>query len=161
MQIKMARKKKHTEDPSEQLLFSALEMLGKTERQAPAQEEATGNAGSATARPTTNDEPDVIDPERLLTEMTVIMEYLDTVSIGKCRMIALETAALWHNGVRMNGRYTIQNMPERTIDGYRFLALYYCSFFKVFPNMIDKLGLPYEDICMKALERYNGYKPKN
>ena len=98
--------------------------------------------------------------ERLLTEMTIVMEYLDTISVGKCRMIAMETAALWHNGVKMNGRYTIQNMPERTIDGYKFLALYYCSFFKVFPNMIDKLGLPYEDICLKALERYNGYKQK-
>ncbi len=164
-QIAMAKKKKkHTEDSSEQLLFSPLEMIGEQEQASsgePVQEDAKETTKQSANLPTVSDEPDVIDPERLLTEMTVVMEYLDTISIGKCRMIAMETAALWHNGVRMNGRYTIQNMPERTIDGYKFLALYYCSFFKVFPNMMDKLGLPYEDICLKALERYNGYKPKN
>ena len=158
------KKKKHTEDLSEQLLFSPIEMLGEDEQAAPSEPEKKEvkkeTETPATTMPTADNEPDVIDPERLLTEMTIVMEYLDTISVGKCRMIAMETAALWHNGVKMNGRYTIQNMPERTIDGYKFLALYYCSFFKVFPNMIDKLGLPYEDICLKALERYNGYKQK-
>ena len=159
-------KKKHTEDLSEQLLFSPIEMLGEDEQAAPSEpekkevKEVKKETETPATMPTADNEPDVIDPERLLTEMTIVMEYLDTISVGKCRMIAMETAALWHNGVKMNGRYTIQNMPERTIDGYKFLALYYCSFFKVFPNMIEKLGLPYEDICLKALERYNGYKQK-
>lgn len=157
----MAKKRKRTNEADELLLFSPLAMSG-GETDTPEETRSAEREETVAVAPLDREEKpldsDIVDPERLTTEMTVALEYLDTLNTGQIRMIAMETASLWHNGVKMNGKYQIQTVPGRTIDGYKFLAFYYCSFFKVFPNMMDKLNLPYEDICRRAIERYNSYR---
>ena len=99
--------------------------------------------------------------ERIITEMTIALEFTDTLTLGKTRLIALEASVIWNNGVTPNGTYTINSLPQYTFDGYKFLALYYVTFYRAFPSMIEKLNLPYDRLYLLARRRYDGYQTKH
>ncbi len=101
------------------------------------------------------------DEERIITEMTIALEFTDGLSLGEVRLIALEASVIWQNGVTPSGTYAIQSMPRYTFDGYKFLALYYVTFYRAFPSMIEKLNLPYDRLYLLARRRYDGYRTKH
>lgn len=101
-----------------------------------------------------------VDEDRIITEMTIALEFVDSLSLGEIRLIALEASVKWQNGIRPTGTYTIQSLPRYTFDGYKFLALYYVSFYQAFPSMIEKLNMPYDHLYLQARHRYDGYRRK-
>ena len=63
----------------------------------------------------------------------------------------MEMAMVWQDGNNLKESYTIQSIPDLKMDFHQFIAYYYCSFNLVFPNMIDKLKLPYEKEYQQAM----------
>ena len=122
---------------------------------------APANDTATDATPTDEDNDTFTDEQRIITEMTIALEFVDTLSLGQVRLIALEASVIWQNGVRPGGTYAIQSMPRYTFDGYKFLALYYVTFYKAFPSMIEKLNLPFDRLYLLARRRYDGYRPKH
>lgn len=110
---------------------------------------------------TDNADDTFINEDRIVTEMTIALEFSDSLTLGQIRLIALEASVIWQNGVHPTGTYSIQSMPDYTFDGYKFLALYYVMFYRAFPSMIEKLNLPYDRLYLIARRRYDGYKPKH
>ena len=92
-----------------------------------------------------------IDSERISDEMYYAIKHLRHLDISAIRMIAMESAMIWQNGKNIRDEYTIQSLPGWTLDLYQFIAYYYCSFNMAFPNMMDKVQLPYEKEYQQAL----------
>jgi hypothetical protein len=48
----------------------------------------------------------------------------------------------------------IGSIPGKLFTGFKILAYYYVSFKLSYPEMLDKLGLPYDDEYEIAMEMY-------
>lgn len=92
-----------------------------------------------------------IDSGILAKEMFFAIRHLKRLDINQVRMAAMEMAMIWQDGKNLKECYTIQSIPDLKMDYHQFIAYYYCSFNLVFPNMIDKLKLPYEREYQQAM----------
>lgn len=159
----MKKKRNKGKDDPELFLFSNSEMEGvqadtvtpvEQTTVTPVEQTVVTPTGQTTveAEQTTQsfDEID-IDSERISDEMYYAIKHLRHLDISAIRMIAMESAMIWQNGKNIRDEYTVQSLPGWTLDLYQFIAYYYCSFNMAFPNMMDKVQLPYEKEYQQAL----------
>ena len=166
----MKKSRKKGKGEPELFLFSNSEMEGvQTDQVTPAEQTTvtpveqtivtpaeqavvTADQPAVTAEQTARCFDDIeIDTERISDEMYYAIKHLRHLDISAIRMIAMESAMIWQNGKNIRDEYTIQSLPEWTLDLYQFIAYYYCSFNMAFPNMMDKVQLPYEKEYQQAL----------
>ena len=92
-----------------------------------------------------------IDSRILSKEMFFAIRHLKRLDVNQVRMLAMEMAIVWQNGENRRESYVLQSLPDMEFDYHQFIAYYYCSFNMVFPNMMDKLQLPYEKEFQNAM----------
>lgn len=83
------------------------------------------------------------------------MEEFDKMTKEEVHNVAIEIATVGINGISPKGKYSINSFPGKEFSGYQFLAYYYVSFARAIPNMLKKLGLPFEKAYESALQLYN------
>lgn len=138
-----------TVTPVEQTTVTPVEQTIVTPAGQPAE---TAEQPAVTAGQTARCFDDIeIDSERISDEMYYAIKHLRHLDISAIRMIAMESAMIWQNGKNIRDEYSVQSLPEWTLDLYQFIAYYYCSFSMAFPNMMDKVQLPYEKEYQQAL----------
>lgn len=107
------------------------------------------------------DHQDGADPmETMMMSMYMLsaMQYFDKLSHDDVKKIAFEIATVGINGISPDKKYSIKSIPDKEFGGYEFLAYYYVSWAREFPNALDKIGLPFNKAYETALEMY---KSKN
>lgn len=94
--------------------------------------------------------------ETMMMSMYMVgaMEYFDTLDMKRVQMIAMEIATVGQSGISPKGTYSIPAIPDKEFGGYEFLAYYYVSFARAFPEVLDKLGLPFKQAYSQALSIY-------
>ena len=97
-----------------------------------------------------------IDSRILTKEMFFAIRHLKRLDVNQVRMLAMEMAMVWQNGKNLKETYTLQSMPDMQMDYHQFIAYYYCSFNMAFPNMMNKLQLPYEKEFQSAMYDLGG-----
>ena len=176
----MIRKRKRPQQPTqpEPCLFSDEEMaamLPGAKEEAPEQrteeEETAIPAPQAEAptpvqeeekeeKPLTYEEekeekPLTYEEERMVHDMISAMQLFDTeYNASKVRLIAMESATLTQGGIHMGQKYELPAIPGRRFDGSQFTAIYYVSFARSFPSMIDRINLPLSFIYERAVKEY-------
>ena len=83
--------------------------------------------------------------------MAVVMFMVDAIRFfKKCdeteiRSIAIEIAMLGTKGIKPETQdYRLQSIAEKVFTGYHLLAYYYVSWALIFPEMLDKLSIPFD-----------------
>ena len=107
------------------------------------------------------DHQDGADPmETMMMSMYMLsaMQYFDKLSHDDVKKIAFEIATVGINGISPDKKYSIKSIPDKEFGGYEFLAYYYVSWAREFPDALDKIGLPFNKAYETALEMY---KSKN
>ena len=107
------------------------------------------------------DHQDGADPmETMMMSMYMLsaMQYFDKLSHDEVKKIAFEIATVGINGISPNKKYSIKAIADKEFGGYEFLAYYYVSWAREFPDALDKIGLPFNKAYETALEMY---KSKN
>ena len=153
----MKRKKKKNINDLSMFLFSNEEMTGTPvaknpvveEKPIPEHKETEVETKETPSVVPTSDIPhhDVsfeIDSHLLSKEMFFAIRHLKRLDVNQVRMLAMEMAMVWHNGKNLQETYVLQSIPDMQLDYHQFIAYYYCSFNMVFPNMMNKIQLPYE-----------------
>lgn len=149
------RKKKKTKQDLSMFLFSHEEMVGED---IPKEESDTKESLISFKEEDIpqldfqGQESFIIDSGILAKDMFFAIRHLRCLDINQVRMVAMEMAMVWQNGKNLKDTYTIQSIPEMRMDYHQFVAYYYCSFNMAFPNMIDKLQLPYEKEYQRAMD---------
>lgn len=149
------RKKQVEEGP---FLFSEEEMIGKIEKvtiiQAPesvqAEEPSIDIENTDVQTGTT---PSVIEPfsdDRMVEVMTDVLRKMALMDKSKIRLIAFTTTVQGQQGLDLNAMYSVPAIRDTEIIGYEVAAWCYCSFIEAFPNMKDKLQMPYAAHYEKA-----------
>jgi hypothetical protein len=106
---------------------------------------------------------DGADPmETMMMSMYMLsaMQAFDKMSHDEVKKIAFEIATVGISGISPKKKYNIQSIPDKEFGGYEFLAYYYVSWAREFPDALDKLGLPFNKAYETALEMYNSKKDK-
>lgn len=176
----MIRKRKRPQQPTqpEPCLFSDEEMaamLPGAKEEAPEQrteEEETAIPAPQAAAPTPvqeeekeekpltyeeekEEKPLTYEEERMVHDMISAMQLFDTeYNASKVRLIAMESATLAQGGIHMGQKYELPAIPGRRFDGSQFTAIYYVSFARSFPSMIDRINLPLSFIYERAVKEY-------
>jgi len=88
------------------------------------------------------------------------MEYFDTLDSHDVHRIALEIAMVGVTGINPKGKYSIKSIPDKEFGGYQFLAYYYVSWARAFPEKLEHLGLPFSKAYESALQMYNAKNDK-
>lgn len=156
----MKKKRKNVRDLS-MYLFSNEEMKGTNVPQPPVKEDVVPATITETKKEeveeenvTLLDNPNTsfeIDSRILTKEMFFAIRHLKRLDVNQVRMLAMEMAMVWQNGKNQKESYTLQSMPDMQMDYHQFIAYYYCSFNMAFPNMMNKLQLPYEKEFQNAM----------
>lgn len=95
------------------------------------------------------------EEERMVHDMISAMQLFDTeYNASKVRLIAMESATLAQGGIHMGQKYELPAIPGRRFDGSQFTAIYYVSFARSFPSMIDRINLPLSFIYERAVKEY-------
>lgn len=105
------------------------------------------------------------DPKNVNPVVTVMManymvgamEYFETCLPEEVRKIAFEIAMLGQNGISPDQKsgYSLKTIPEKDFGGYELLAYYYVSWAQTAPDMLEKLGLPFDNAYAMALQMFN------
>jgi hypothetical protein len=82
------------------------------------------------------------------------MKYFDTISTKKVGEIAFEIAKVGITGISPDKKYTLTTIQNKTFGGWELLAYYYVSWARAYPNMLDKLQLPFNKAYELALQMY-------
>ena len=90
------------------------------------------------------------EDEHLLQSMRRALMIVSRLDSHRVRLIAMESATLAQGGIIPDQIYKIPALEGISMDGYDFQALYYVSFAKAFPSMIDRIHLPFAEIYEKA-----------
>ena len=163
----MKRKKKKNIRDLSMLLFSHEEMRGKFV-EAPASEPNTTPQQTFEKEETETKKivPDKeiihhdysfeVDSRLLTKEMFFAIRHLKRLDVNQVRMLAMEMAMVWQNGNNLQETYVLQSVPDMQLDYHQFIAYYYCSFNMAFPNMMDKIQLPYEKEFQSAMYDLGG-----
>lgn len=104
---------------------------------------------------------DGADPmETMMMSMYMLsaMQYFDKLTHDDVKRIAFEIATVGINGISPDKKYGIKSIPDKEFGGYEFLAYYYVSWAREFPDALDKIGLSFNKAYETALEMY---KSKN
>lgn len=74
------------------------------------------------------------------------LQYMRELPPEKVKDLAFEFATGAIHGISTNGKeqYSIASLPGKTFTGFQYLAWYYVAWALHNPDMIEKLGLPYE-----------------
>ena len=107
------------------------------------------------------DHQDGADPmETMMMSMYMLsaMQYFDNLTHDDVKKIAFEIATVGINGISPQKKYCIKSIAGKEFGGFEFLAYYYVSWAREFPDALDKLGLPFNKAYETALEMY---KAKN
>jgi len=86
------------------------------------------------------------------------MQYFDKLTHDDVKRIAVEIATVGISGISPDKKYSIKAIADKEFGGYEFLAYYYVSWAREFPDALDKIGLPFNKAYETALEMY---KSKN
>lgn len=164
----MARKRKHTHDERQLLLFSMTEMEGNVRQESPVPPAEPLAEAEAMPAPTTQetitfgeDLGETLfesDHDRLLSSMRSAISILSSLNKKQVRLIAMESAAHAQLGISSERIYRLPALNHQELSGYDFVAIYYVSFARSFPDMLEKIGLPYADMYEEALSQLNQVK---
>lgn len=78
--------------------------------------------------------------------MVDALKYFKTVSTVKIKEIAFEIAMQGTQGYDPNKKdYRIRHIKDKTFSGYHILAYYYVSWSLAIPEMVNQLGLPFNN----------------
>ncbi|MBR5060734.1 MAG: hypothetical protein IKX24_01165 [Prevotella sp.] len=153
--IRWKRNKKKTKQDLSMFLFSHEEMSGEElhkEESLPKEGLISFTEEDVPLSDSQDHEPFHIDSGILTKDMFFAIRHLKRIDINQVRMAAMEMAMVWQNGKNLKETYTIQSIPDLRMDYHQFIAYYYCSFNMAFPNMVDKLQLPYEKEYQRAMD---------
>lgn len=109
------------------------------------------------------DHQDGADPmETMMMSMYMLsaMQYFDKLSHDEVKKIAFEIATVGISGISPKNKYSIKSIANKEFGGYEFLAYYYVSWAREFPDALDKIGLPFNKAYETALEMYNAKRNK-
>ena len=107
------------------------------------------------------DHQDGADPmETMMMSMYMLsaMQHFDKLTHDDVKKIAFEIATVGINGISPQKKYSIKSIADKEFGGYEFLAYYYVSWAREFPDALDKIGLPFNKAYETALELYNSQK---
>ena len=105
-------------------------------------------------------DPKNVDPVitvMMANYMVGAMEYFETCLPEEVKKIAFEIAMVGQNGIspeRKSG-YSLKSIPEKDFGGYELLAYYYVSWAQAVPEMLEQLGLPFDNAYAMALQMFN------
>lgn len=138
--------------------FTLLDEIDRRLSEAPSEEDVdVKNAQFAL------DHQDGADPmETMMMSMYMLsaMQYFDKLPHDEVKKIAFEIATVGINGISPKKKYNIKSIADKEFGGYEFLAYYYVSWAREFPDALDKIGLPFNKAYETALEMYNAKKNK-
>lgn len=155
------RKRKKTIVDEGPFLFSEEEMAGKIENVTIVQASQKAKVVDTPQDSTVVSDPDVNTPsptselssdDRMVEEMTKVLREMSYMDISRIRLIALTTTMKGQQGVDLNESYNIPAIKNEDITGYELAAWCYCSFMEAFPQMKDKLQMPYENQYIRAMK---------
>lgn len=167
----MSRKKKKTDNNLQMSLFTEedFEQLfaeqPKAENPEPEEDVVTGTPEpehqeeivSPIQVPETSSEPETpeeeiteVDRSVLIKKMQETLRIMEYTSPNTIRLICLESSIIYKNGLQLNQKYTLKALPNKRLNWYEFVALYYCSFAHAFPTMLDKIDQQYMDCYQEA-----------
>ena len=109
------------------------------------------------------DHQDGADPmETMMMSMYMLsaMQYFDKLSHDEVKKIAFEIATVGISGISPKNKYSIKSIANKEFGGYEFLAYYYVSWAREFPDALAKIGLPFNKAYETALEMYNAKRNK-
>lgn len=109
------------------------------------------------------DHQDGADPmETMMMSMYMLsaMQYFDKLTHDDVKKIAFEIATVGINGISPQKKYSIKSIADKEFGGYEFLAYYYVSWAREFPDALDKIGLPFTKAYETALEMYKAKRNK-
>lgn len=106
------------------------------------------------------DGADDTETQMMAMYMVGAMEKFDKMTRQEVQAIAFEIATVGMAGINPKGTYSIKSVPGKEFGGYQFLAWYYVSIARVMPEMLSKLGLPYDKAYEVALGIYNSSNGK-
>lgn len=97
---------------------------------------------------------DVEDEISLVSHLVKAINFFNGKSIEDVKRVAVEIAVLGQNGISTtkDSGYKITSIPNVDFGGKELLAFYYVSWAIAFPDMVDKLGLPYAQAYKQAKE---------
>ena len=100
----------------------------------------------------TTEEEDITEVDRsiLVKKMQETLRILEYTSPNTIRLISLESSIIFQKGIQFNQKFTLKALPDKQLNGYEFVALYYCSFANAFPTMLDKINQEYMDCYQEA-----------
>ena len=91
-----------------------------------------------------------VDRSVLIQKMQETLRIMEYTSPNTIRLICLESSIIYKNGLQLNQKYTLKALPNKRLNWYEFVALYYCSFAHAFPTMLDKIDQQYMDCYQEA-----------
>lgn len=175
----MGRKKKKTDNNLQMSLFSEADFEQPSAEQQkvesselstrtlePKENSAMGNENSHAAEETTTaasipqlstesqttEEEDITEVDRsiLVKKMQETLRILEYTSPNTIRLISLESSIIFQKGIQFNQKFILKALPDKQLNWYEFVALYYCSFANAFPTMLDKINQEYMDCYQEA-----------
>lgn len=87
--------------------------------------------------------------------MLSAMQSFDKMGHDDVKKIAFEIATVGINGISPDKKYSINSIPGKEFGGYEFLAYYYVSWAREFPDALEKIQLPFSKAYQTAIEMYN------
>ena len=148
------RKRKKAPVDEGLFLFSEEEMAGKIENVTivqtpePVKTEEPPKENTETVSEKTVKES--FSHDRMIAEMAAVLRQMVSMDESKIRLIALTTTMKGQQGLDLNETYCIPAVSDSEISGYELAAWCYCSFMAAFPQMKDKLQMPYATHYEKA-----------
>lgn len=91
-----------------------------------------------------------LSDDRMIAEMGSVLRQMVSMDEGKIRLIAITTTMKGQLGLDLNKTYQVPVLRDSEITGYELAAWCYCSFMEAFPQMKDKLQMPYASHYEKA-----------
>ncbi len=83
------------------------------------------------------------------------LEYFRDMPKDQIKQIAMEIALQGAHGYDTKKKdYKLSSIPNKTFTGFQILAYYYVSFKLAVPELVDQLGLPYEDEYQMAMDMF-------
>ena len=100
----------------------------------------------------TTEEEDITEVDRslLIKKMQETLRILEYTSPNTIRLISLESSIIFQKGIQFNQKFILKALPDKQLNWYEFVALYYCSFANAFPTMLDKINQEYMDCYQEA-----------
>ncbi len=151
----MATRKRKKITVNESLsLFSEEEMAGKIENvtivqsPTPAIVDIPSAEDKEASTPSLSEE--TFNDERMVEEMVTAMQKMEMMDESHIRLIALTSTMMGQEGLDLNKAYQVPAVRDTDLTGYELAAWCYCSFMHAFPQMKDKLQMPYETHYEKA-----------